>query len=80
MSAGCGREGLGNLATRAQCNGGAPYGRCEADSGVQGALSAPAPCGAGVGAWWDSAVRAAGAAMAQLGRLLKEQKYDRQLR
>lgn len=70
--------GLGVLATRAQCSGGAPCGRRAEGPAAKGAQCACALVV--VVLCLVLVLRAASAAMAQPGKLLKEQKYDRQLR
>lgn len=78
LGPGCRGILLGAQATRAQCSSGAPCGPREEAAAAKGpqcacALVVVVVCSV-------PAVRAAFAAMAQPGKLLKEQKYDRQLR
>lgn len=83
--AGAGRKDLTNQsqsraskpATRAQCSGGAPCGRRAGGGGLLVRLRAR---GGGGGTLQGTGSSRAAAAMAHPGKLLKEQKYDRQLR
>lgn len=67
-------------ATRAQCSGGAPCGRCAGGRGGGGQLVRLRAGGGSGGLCRAVALRAVVGAMAHPGKLLKEQKYDRQLR
>lgn len=66
--------------TRAQCGGGAPYWRRAEGDGRSRRLVRLRTSEWVAAYYLGFAVRWTGAAMAQHGKLLKEQKYDRQLR